>query len=374
MSKWKKVRLGDICFNLDSKRKPIKASERESGIYPYYGASGIVDYVSEFLFDENLLLVSEDGANLLARSSPIAFSVSGKLWVNNHAHVLRFHNLSTQKCVELFINHIDISKYVTGSAQPKLNQEKLNGLMIPIPPLEIQKQIAKTLDTAAELLTMRKQQLAELDNLIKSTFYDMFGDPITNEKGWEIFRLGDCLSVIGGYAFKSTDFSDEGIPVIKIGNINSGIFNNSGISFWKYDKKLDKYLLHPNDIIISLTGTVGKDDYANVCILPDRYPYYYLNQRNAKLELNEKLNVYYLLYVLKDTKIKRQLTGISRGIRQANISNADILALNIPLPTIKLQNQFASIVTKIEEQKALVKKAIDETQYLFESLMSEYFE
>ncbi|HEY8909519.1 MAG TPA: restriction endonuclease subunit S, partial [Desulfosporosinus sp.] len=83
---------------------------------------------------------------------------------------------------------------------------------------------------------------------------------------------------------------------------------------------------------------------------------------------------YYLLYILKDTKIKGQLTGINRGIRQANISNTDILALNIPLPTVKLQTQFASIVTKIEEQKALVQKAIDETQYLFDSLMCEYFE
>lgn len=268
----------------------------------------------------------------------------------------------------------DIERETSFVTVKHLSVKTINKIEIPIPPIENQREIAKTLDTATELLAMRKQQLAELDSLIKSTFYNMFGDPVTNEKEWEVFRLSDCLSVIGGYAFKSGDFSDEGIPVIKIGNINSGVFHNNGIAFWKYDKKLEKYLLHPNDIVISLTGTVGKEDYANVCILPDKYPDYYLNQRNAKLELNENINVYYLLYILKDTKIKGLLTGISRGIRQANISNADILALNIPLPKVKLQTQFAKIVTKIEEQKTLVKKAIDETQYLFDSLMSEYFE
>jgi type I restriction enzyme S subunit len=271
-----------------------------------------------------------------------------------------------------FIN--GLVKVAKGASYPAVSNTEVRNSKIPLPPIETQKQIAKTLDTAAELLAMRKQQLGELDNLIKSTSYDMFGDPIINEKGWDITQLGNCLRVVGGYAFKSTHFSSEGIPVIKIGNINSGVFHDNGISFWEHDIKLNKYLIHPKDVVISLTGTVGKDDYANVCILPDKYPKYYLNQRNAKLELYENINVDYLLYLLKDTKIKGQLTGISRGIRQANISNSDILNLNIPLPPISLQTQFAEIVTKIEEQKTLVKKAIDETQYLFDSLMSEYFE
>ena len=118
--------LGGICKNLNSMRKPVTKSDREKGNYPYYGASGIVDYVSEYIFDGNYLLISEDGANLLARSTPIAFSVSGKVWVNNHAHVLEFDSCITQKFVETYINSIDISSSVTGAAQPKLNQANLN--------------------------------------------------------------------------------------------------------------------------------------------------------------------------------------------------------------------------------------------------------
>ena len=130
---WKTMRFDSFCENLDSNRKPITASERETGIYPYYGASGIVDYVADYLFDEDILLVSEDGANLLMRSTPIAFSVSGKVWVNNHAHVVRFEKMSMQKYIEVFFSMIDISEHITGSAQPKLNQAKLNAMMFPVP-------------------------------------------------------------------------------------------------------------------------------------------------------------------------------------------------------------------------------------------------
>ena len=130
---WKTKRFDTICENLDSKRKPITASEREAGAYPYYGASGIVDYVADYLFDEDILLVSEDGANLLMRSTPIAFSVSGKVWVNNHAHVVRFKDMGLQKYIEVYFSMIDISDQITGSAQPKLNQAKLNAMMIPTP-------------------------------------------------------------------------------------------------------------------------------------------------------------------------------------------------------------------------------------------------
>ena len=99
---WKRVRFDSISENLDSKRVPVTESDRKDGVYPYYGASGIVDWINDYIFDEDILLVSEDGANLLMRSTPIAFSVSGKSWVNNHAHVVRFHDFATQKFIEVY--------------------------------------------------------------------------------------------------------------------------------------------------------------------------------------------------------------------------------------------------------------------------------
>ena len=122
-----------ISTNLDSKRIPITKSDRKTGEYPYYGASGIVDYVADYIFDGDTLLVSEDGANLLMRSTPIAFSVSGKYWVNNHAHILKFENMATQRFVEFDLESIKLDEYITGAAQPKLNQKALNSIPIPIP-------------------------------------------------------------------------------------------------------------------------------------------------------------------------------------------------------------------------------------------------
>lgn len=139
--------LQDICENCDSMRKPVTSGNRESGNIPYYGASGIVDYVKDYIFDGDYLLVSEDGANLVARSTPIAFSISGKTWVNNHAHVLKFNEYATRKYVEMYLNSIDLKNYITGAAQPKLNQKNLNKITIPLPSLVEQKQIVSILES-----------------------------------------------------------------------------------------------------------------------------------------------------------------------------------------------------------------------------------
>ena len=140
------VTLEDIAENCDSMRKPVTSGKREAGEYPYYGASGIVDYVKDYIFDGDYLLVSEDGANLLARSTPIAFSISGKNWVNNHAHVLKFDCYETRRFVEFYLNSIDLAPYISGGAQPKLNQKNLNRIEIPLPDQKRQKYIVDILD------------------------------------------------------------------------------------------------------------------------------------------------------------------------------------------------------------------------------------
>ncbi|WP_051949775.1 restriction endonuclease subunit S [Prevotella sp. FD3004] len=145
---WEEKTLPEISENLDSIRKPVTKNKRTAGIYPYYGASGIVDYVDDYLFDEDLLCVSEDGANLLMRTYPIAFPISGKVWVNNHAHVLRFKSKITQKFVEYYFSEMKLDEYITGAAQPKLTQKALNSIIINMPiSLEKQQSIVETLDS-----------------------------------------------------------------------------------------------------------------------------------------------------------------------------------------------------------------------------------
>lgn len=170
--------LGEVATNLDSKRKPVTKSSRDKGEYPYFGASGIVDYVSDYIFDGDYLLVSEDGANLLARTTPIAFSISGKTWVNNHAHVLEFQHVETRKLVEYYLNSIDLTQYITGAAQPKLNKASLSQIPVPIPSLADQGRIVSSLEKfdalvndlssglPAEIAARRKQYEHYRDRLL----------------------------------------------------------------------------------------------------------------------------------------------------------------------------------------------------------------
>ena len=155
---YSKKSLQSISLNLDNKRSPVTAGYRIHGQFPYYGASGIVDYVSDYLLDDYVLLISEDGANLKARTNPIAFTASGKIWVNNHAHILKFNNKATHKLVELSINRMDISTYITGQAQPKLSQKNLNNIKIPLPSIaEQQKIVAKIAKIEAKINKLEAQ-------------------------------------------------------------------------------------------------------------------------------------------------------------------------------------------------------------------------
>ncbi len=142
---WVVKPLCKVAANLDNKRVPITESERIKGSVPYYGASGVVDYVKDYLFDEEFLCVSEDGANLVARTYPIAFPIAGKTWVNNHAHVLRFKDSATQKIVEDYLNSIDLQGFITGMTQPKLNRAMLDTIPVPLPEADERKKIAEFL-------------------------------------------------------------------------------------------------------------------------------------------------------------------------------------------------------------------------------------
>ena len=173
--------LPDISFNCDRQRKPVTKGSREAGEYPYYGASGIVDYVSDYIFNGDYLLISEDGANLLARSTPIAFPISGKSWVNNHAHVIQFDCAEIQKYVEIYLNSIDLSRYISGGAQPKLNQDNLNKIPIPVPPFEKVKKIVAILTKFDTLCSALASGLpAEIEARQKQ--YEYYRDKLLNFK------------------------------------------------------------------------------------------------------------------------------------------------------------------------------------------------
>ena len=254
------------------------------------------------------------------------------------------------KSKKLYVNNVG-----RGVAQNNINMSILRNFELPLPDMYAQKKIVEILDNVSKIISLREQELKKMDDLSRARFIELFGNPDVNSKGWNECALSEKLKVVGGYAFKSDQFDEErGIPVLRIGNINAGFFRPVNLVYWHEDESLERYIVYPGDLVMSLTGTVGKDDYGNVCILGDDYGKYYLNQRNAKLEIVEGIDKYYLSQLLKFKQIKKRLTGISRGVRQANISNKDILNLVVPVPPMEIQEQFAAFVAQVDKSKVAV--------------------
>lgn len=245
-----------------------------------------------------------------------------------------------------------------------------------LPPLSEQRRIVDVLDQADALRAKRRATIAQLDKLIQSIFTYMFGDLEFNSKFFQVKPLSSVVNLMGGYAFSSSDYVAEGIPLVRIGEVNHGGVKRETCCLLPetFQTKLSRFIVYPGDMLMSLTGTTGKEDYGNVILLNDTYPRYFLNQRVALIKPDKKiLDKYYLFYSLKNTKIKKRLIAKGRGIRQANISNADILELSIPLPPLELQNNFGRLVSIIEKQKCLHHSSLNNFDALFASLQHRAF-
>jgi type I restriction enzyme S subunit len=297
--------------------------------------------------------------------------------------IMRFDK---EQCIPSFFVYFSMSsnyqfqvtKHLAGSTRVRISRKNLETVVIPLPPLENQRQISKMLDTAAELLAMRKQQLAELDNLIKSTFYDMFGDPVRNDKGWGIVKLMDITTKIGSGATPKggkESYQDEGVSLIRSMNVHNGVFKYEQLAHINDEqaKQLNIVTVKENDVLINITGA----SVARSCIVPNDVLPARVNQHVSIVRIEEeKATSEYINNMFINNSFQTQLLSIggAGGATREAINKQQLQELVFPLPPISLQHQFAAIVTKIEDQKTLVKKAIDETQYLFDSLMSEYFE
>lgn len=273
------------------------------------------------------------------------------------------------------IGQCQIQDICSATAQKKFNKTSYRGLDFSFPPLPQQQKIAKILDATDELRQNDKKIIAKYDELTQVLFLDMFGDPVSNPKGWEKVSGKIVFKLVGGAAFKSSDYSSTGLPLIRIGTVNKAYFDNSQLAFLpkSFENTHSRYIVYPNDLLITLTGTVGKDDYGNAFALTYEYEKYLLNQRVAKICSSDNYNLVFLKFFLKQKKVKNELIGVSRGVRQANLSNEDFYKLEVINPSIDLQNQFAERVALIEEQKAIAQKSLEKSEVLFNSLLQKAF-
>lgn len=173
---WFEKPLGEVTCNHDGKRKPVKESERKRGPYPYYGASGIVDYVDGYIFEGRHLLIAEDGENLRTRQTPIAFIADGRFWVNNHAHIVTGNGEVTTEYLHYFLQIADIQSYLTGAVMPKLTQGNLNRIPVRYPDLEHQKSIVQVLGSLDEKISLNRRINQTLEAMAQAIFKSWFVD------------------------------------------------------------------------------------------------------------------------------------------------------------------------------------------------------
>lgn len=210
------MKLEDCCEILDSQRVPITGSDRTSGDYPYYGANGIQDYVDDFIFDDELVLLAEDGGNFGSKTRPIAYRVSGKCWVNNHAHVLKPKAGLDVDYLCYSLMFYDVGGMVNGATRQKLTQAAMRQMIIPKRSLDEQIEIVNIIKKVQGVIASRKEELEQLDLLIKARFVELFGDININDKNWKYEPLGElCTIVRGGSPRPIEQFLGGDVPWIK---------------------------------------------------------------------------------------------------------------------------------------------------------------
>lgn len=350
---WEYKKLGDCTQILDSQRKPVTKRDRKSGIYPYYGATGIQDYVDKYIFDGRYVLVGEDGAKWSSFTQS-AFIIEGKTWVNNHAHVLRTNDFLVDSFLVYFLNYSDLDSYISGAIIRKLTQASLRNIDIPLPPKSTQLAIVSELDKINELIRLKKEQLKDFDNLAQSLFYEMFEDPVENEKGWEVKKLGEICEIFAG-GDKPKDMceiqNNEYIyPVIANGEGEKGILG--------YTK---------NCRVTKEAVTIGARgaSIGNCRIVKNGFT---PAIRLLTLIPTGSIDCCFLYYFVKDLNYKQN------GAGQAQLTVPNIKCEFIPLPPLPLQRLFAQRIEQIEREKSEVQKSIQDLETLLASRMQYWFE
>ncbi len=360
-------RLDDIADIHNSKRKPLNSRERENmkGIYPYYGASGIFDYINTYLFDGEYVLISEDGENLKSRTTPIAFKVNGKFWVNNHAHIVKGKEELINEFLVYYFANLNLNPFVTGAVQPKLNKENLLSIPIFIPKNKsIRNQFITTLKSLDDKIENNLSTNQTLEEIARTLFKEWFinfnyPDADGNRKhsdfgeipsSWKVSGIGEISYVQNGYAFKSTDFKELGeVGIVKIKNINGNVVDIENTDFVEANvvQRLDKkFKVESGSLLIAMTGAeVGK-----IGLVPLTEKNLWLNQRVGMFKEKIAFGNLYMYLLLSTDTYYAAIQNSALGSAQPNISSSAIESIRAIIPTEDLIEQFGKIVSPMFEK------------------------
>lgn len=366
--------LGELVDFLDSKRRPVKASERQTGTVPYYGANGQQGLIDGFLFDEPLVLLAEDGGYFAEPSRGIAYRIEGKSWVNNHAHVLRPRAHVELRYLVRVLENYDVRSFITGTTRGKLTKSDALRIPIPLPPLPEQRRIAEVLDLADALRVKSRSILDLLDDLAQSVFLDMFGDPLDNPYNLPLRTIGSLATVqIGpfGSLLHQDDYVADGIPLINPMHITDGRVVpdvRHGITSAKH-ASLPLYHLRSGDVIMARRGDMGR------CAVVGSEQSGMLCGTGSLLIRTDRTKAMapYLSAVLSQPSMKRHLERVALGITLRNLNRTIVEQLVIPAPPVSSQRTFARRLEAVEMLRVRAQRACQEKTRFFGSLRQRAF-
>ncbi|SFW28112.1 restriction endonuclease subunit S [Ruminococcus flavefaciens] len=371
--------LEDVCDILDSQRVPVTAKDRTKGIYPYYGANGIQDYVDDYIFDDELVLLAEDGGNFGSKDRPIAYRVSGKCWVNNHAHVLKAKDCIDVDYLCYSIMFYDVSSMVNGATRQKLNQATMRKMLIPLPSIERQLEIVANLDKATHTIDLCNAILEKLDLLVKSRFVEMFGEPSANPNKFAIVPFENVVQYMG-------DIGSNGANKVVVEHLNMKDEEDYALmvrflNFTKNDFSQDvKYISKESYDFFKKSQIFGGElVFCKIGSAGLNYVMPYLNRpvslglNQIMVRINDKILMPYLYQYLHTEYGELLISGCINGAVTKSITKTELKKIPLMLPPINLQQQFAAFVEQTDKSKLAVKQVLEKAETLKKALMQEYF-
>lgn len=391
-NRWSVTTVGEVVDNYDGRRRPVKSADRakRQGEYPYYGASGIIDSVDDYLFDGTYLLVAEDGANLLSRSTPIAFTATGRFWVNNHAHILKTKDACSLDYLQHYLNWLDVAPYVTGSAQPKLTQKALNRIPLPLPPLAEQRRIVAKIDSIIARSQKARAELMRIPVLVerykqavlssafrgdltedwrdkraksvtkvleevaqaRSAYFEHEGrtekppampswkPPIDLPPNWSWASVDQLATLLQyGSSAKTSDDVSGGVPVLRMGNIVDGNLDCRSLKYLpKTHGEFPELLLADGDILFNRTNSaelVGKTAVYFDTGHPTSFASYLIRVRVIGY-LPELLSAYINSMFGRDWV----RSVVNQQVGQANVNGTKLRELGVPLLPMDEQKEL----------------------------------
>ena len=375
-----KYRFDEIAINSTEKKKPVE-TDKDTYIGLEHLDSGCLEVTrwGAEVAPVGDKLVMHKGDVLFGRRRAYQKKVSIAPFdgiFSAHGMVLRpIESVITKEFFPFFISSdyfLDAAiKISVGSLSPTINWRDLAKLEFQIPPLDEQASLSSVLWAMNRLKMAYTDLLQQADALVQSQFVEMFGDPEFQAEN--LTNLGQHIDILNGFAFKGELFTDVGVPVIKIGNVNRGDFSHGSMQYYQYDPELSRFEIHPGDVLISLTGTVGKEDFGNVCMVTDDYETYYLNQRNARLVLHDELVPEYVIHLLRNSYIRRKLIQSGTGVRQCHLHNKDLDGIRFVLPDRKQQERFAALSRQTDKSKLAIRQALESLEKSRSAIMTKVF-